>query len=47
MRVADLEWAARRALKLAGRSGRFNSTTPPADFPAGHGAKTVWVECSP
>jgi 23S rRNA (cytosine1962-C5)-methyltransferase len=44
MRVADLEWAARTALKLAGRSGRFNSTAPLADFPAGQGAKTVWLE---
>jgi 23S rRNA (cytosine1962-C5)-methyltransferase len=44
MRVADLEWAARNALKMAGRSGRFNSTAPLPDFPAGHGAKTVWLE---
>lgn len=44
MRVADLEWAARGALKLAGRSGRFVSTSPLADFPSGHGAKTVWLE---
>jgi len=26
MRVADLEWAARAALKMAGRGGRFHST---------------------
>lgn len=44
MRVADLEWAARAALKMAGLSGRFNSATPLADFPPGHGAKTVWLE---
>ena len=44
MRVADLEWAARAALKLAGRSGRFSASAPLADFPPGHGAKTVWVE---
>ena len=44
MRVADLEWAARNALKLAGRSGRFTATTPLADFPAGQGARTVWLE---
>jgi 23S rRNA (cytosine1962-C5)-methyltransferase len=44
MRVADLEWAARTALKLAGRGGRFNSSSPLADFPSGHGAKTVWLE---
>jgi hypothetical protein len=44
MRVADLEWAARHALKLAGRAGRFLSSAPLPDFPAGHGAKTVWLE---
>jgi len=44
MRVADLEWAARAALKLAGRGGRFSSTAPLADFPPGEGAKTVWLE---
>jgi len=44
MRVADLEWAARAALKLAGRSGRFVASAGLPDFPAGHGAKTVWLE---
>jgi 23S rRNA (cytosine1962-C5)-methyltransferase len=44
MRVADLEWAARAALKLAGRGGRFMASSPLPDFPAGDGAKTVWVE---
>jgi 23S rRNA (cytosine1962-C5)-methyltransferase len=44
MRIADLEWAARAALKLAGRGGRFTASAPLADFPAGHGAKSVWVE---
>jgi 23S rRNA (cytosine1962-C5)-methyltransferase len=44
MRVADLEWAARNALKLAGRAGRFLPAEQLPDFPAGHGAKTVWVE---
>jgi len=44
MRVADLEWAARASLKLAGRGGRFSSTEPLADFPPGEGAKTVWLE---
>jgi 23S rRNA (cytosine1962-C5)-methyltransferase len=44
MRVADLEAAARGGLKAAGRSGRFISAAPLADFPPGHGAKTVWVE---
>ncbi len=44
MRVADLEWAARAALKLAGRGGRFDASAPLPDFPAGQGAKTVWLE---
>jgi 23S rRNA (cytosine1962-C5)-methyltransferase len=44
MRVADLEWAARTAFKIAGRSGRFIPSAPLPDFPAGHGAKTVWLE---
>ena len=44
MRVADLEWAARHAFKLAGRIGDFLPSAPLSDFPAGHGAKTVWIE---
>jgi 23S rRNA (cytosine1962-C5)-methyltransferase len=44
MRVADLEWAARNALKLAGLSGRSSAAAPLADFPADAGAKTVWLE---
>jgi 23S rRNA (cytosine1962-C5)-methyltransferase len=44
MRVADLEWAARHAFKLAGRIGDFLASAPVSDFPTGHGAKTVWVE---
>jgi 23S rRNA (cytosine1962-C5)-methyltransferase len=44
MRVADLEWAARSALKLAGRGGRFHPAAPLPDFPPGQGAKTVWLE---
>ena len=44
MRVADLEWAARTALKIAGRSGRFIPSEPLPDFPPGEGAKTVWLE---
>lgn len=44
MRVADLERAARAALKMAGRTGRFSSSAPLADFPPGQGAKTVWLE---
>ena len=44
MRVADLEWAARTALKLAGQSGRFIPSAALPDFPPGEGAKTVWLE---
>jgi 23S rRNA (cytosine1962-C5)-methyltransferase len=44
MRVADLEFAARHALKLAGRAGHFLAAAPLLDFPSGHGAKTVWLE---
>ncbi len=44
MRVADLERAARSQLRMAGRSGRFEPSTPLPDFPPGHGAKTAWVE---
>jgi len=44
MRVADLEGAARAALKLAGRGGRFHPSAPLPDFPPGQGAKTVWLE---
>ena len=44
MRVADLEWTARSALKIAGRSGRFVPAPPQPDFPPGIGAKTVWLE---
>lgn len=44
MRVADLERAARNALRMQKRSGRFQPSPPPADFPSGHGAKTVWLE---
>jgi 23S rRNA (cytosine1962-C5)-methyltransferase len=46
MRVADLERSARVALKLQGRAGRFQPGVPLIDFPAGHGAKTVWLELS-
>ena len=44
MRVADLEQAARAALRVHQRSGRFHRTEPLSDFPPGHGAKTVWLE---
>jgi 23S rRNA (cytosine1962-C5)-methyltransferase len=44
MRVADLERAARAALKLHGRAGRFDAADPLPDLPPGHGAKTVWLE---
>jgi 23S rRNA (cytosine1962-C5)-methyltransferase len=44
MRVADLERAARAALRINQRSGRFHAAEPLADFPPGHGARTVWLE---
>jgi len=44
MRIADLEWSARGAMKMADRSGRFIPSTPLPDFPHGHGAKTIWLE---
>jgi 23S rRNA (cytosine1962-C5)-methyltransferase len=44
MRMADLERAGRAALRLGNRSGRFLASPSLPDFPAGHGAKTVWLE---
>jgi 23S rRNA (cytosine1962-C5)-methyltransferase len=44
MRVADLERSARGAMRLHKRAGRFHPSTPLADFPSGHGAKTLWLE---
>ena len=44
MRVADLERAARAALRIAGHAGRFSNAATLADFPPSHGAKTVWLE---
>jgi 23S rRNA (cytosine1962-C5)-methyltransferase len=44
MKVADLERAARGALRIMGRTGRFLSSSPLPDFPSGHGATTVWLE---
>lgn len=44
MRVNDLEQSARGAMRLAGVSGRFQPGVPLIDFPAGHGAKTVWLD---
>jgi len=46
MRVADLEHRARAALRLQNRAGRFSASETLADFPAGDGAKTVWLEIS-
>ncbi|MCE0482959.1 MAG: class I SAM-dependent methyltransferase [Methylacidiphilales bacterium] len=46
MQVADLERAGRGALRMAGRSGRFQASAALPDFPMGHGAKTVWLEVS-
>jgi 23S rRNA (cytosine1962-C5)-methyltransferase len=44
MGAADLERSGRAALRNQGRSGRFSQTAPLPDFPAGAGAKTVWME---
>jgi len=44
MRVTDLERIARGALRLRSRSGRFDRTPAPPDFPPGEGAKTLWLE---
>ena len=44
MKIADLERAARGALRIVGRSGRFVPGSPLGDFPPGHGARTVWLE---
>jgi 23S rRNA (cytosine1962-C5)-methyltransferase len=44
MRVADLERAARAAMRMTARAGRFQAAAPLPDFPAGHGAKTTWLE---
>ncbi len=44
MRVADLERAARAALRLQKRTGRFSPGAALPDFPPGHGAKTLWME---
>ena len=38
-----LERMARYCLKLARRSGSLHRQSPPADFPPGTGAKTVWL----
>jgi 23S rRNA (cytosine1962-C5)-methyltransferase len=46
MKIADLERAARAALKMQGRSGRLGHAAPLADFPIDDGAKTVWLEMS-
>jgi 23S rRNA (cytosine1962-C5)-methyltransferase len=43
MRTADLERAARTALKNMQCSGRFLPAAPLPDFPSGHGAKTLWL----
>ena len=44
MRVTDLEQAARAALRINKRPGRFHAAETLPDFPSGHGAKTVWLE---
>ena len=38
-----LERMARYCLKLARRSGSLHRQPPPADFPSGKGAKTIWL----
>jgi 23S rRNA (cytosine1962-C5)-methyltransferase len=40
---ADLERVARFALKFHRRAGDLHREAQPADFPSGHGAKTLWV----
>jgi 23S rRNA (cytosine1962-C5)-methyltransferase len=44
MQVVDLEHSGRQALRMLGRSGRFNHTPPLPDFPPGEGARTIWME---
>ncbi len=44
MRAGDLEQAARAVLCLQARTGKFMRTAALPDFPAGHGASTVWLE---
>jgi 23S rRNA (cytosine1962-C5)-methyltransferase len=39
----DLERMARYCLKLSRRSGLLDRQLPPADFPAGAAAKTIWL----
>ena len=43
IQIADLERVARFALKFHRRAGALNREAHPADFPPGHGAKTLWV----
>ncbi len=40
---SDLERVARFALKFHRRAGDLHREAQPADFPAGHGARTLWV----
>jgi 23S rRNA (cytosine1962-C5)-methyltransferase len=40
---AALERMGRYALKLSRRTGAFHRQPPPADFPPGAGAKTIWL----
>jgi 23S rRNA (cytosine1962-C5)-methyltransferase len=44
MRAADLERFGRAALRMRSRSGRFFQTPALPDFPAGEGARTLWME---
>ena len=43
IQIADLERVARFALKFHRRAGTLHREAQPADFPAGHGARTLWV----
>ena len=38
-----LERMARYALKMSRRTGAFHRQPPPADFPPGTAAKTIWL----
>jgi 23S rRNA (cytosine1962-C5)-methyltransferase len=43
IQIADLERVARFALKFHRRAGDLHREAQPADFPPGHGARTLWI----
>ena len=43
IQIADMERIARFALKFHRRAGDLHREALPADFPPGHGARTLWV----